>query len=107
MPSRVVPISGSLLEGCFRWSFRSSDDLGLPGFSQGIASEFDTIGVVNDAVENGVGQCRVADDVVPFVDRELAGYEHGAGVVAVFDDLEQVALLLAGQGLRSPIVEDE
>jgi len=31
------------------------------------------MGVVNEAVEDGVSICRVADEGVPFVDRDLAG----------------------------------
>ena len=33
--------------------------------------------------------------------------EDGAGVVSVLDDLHQIAALLGGQRLRSPIVEDQ
>jgi hypothetical protein len=38
---------------------------------------------VDDAVEDGVGQCRVADDLVPALDRQLAGDQQRAGVVAM------------------------
>ncbi len=31
------------------------------------------MGVADEAVEDGVGVGRVADDLVPFVDRDLAG----------------------------------
>ena len=35
------------------------------------------MGVVDDAVEDGIGERGIADDVVPAVDRDLAG-EGGA-----------------------------
>ena len=44
------------------------------------------MGVVNEAVEDGVGISRIADNMVPFVDRELAGDDHGSSSMAFFED---------------------
>ena len=41
--------------------------------------------VVDDTVEDGVGDCRFADDVVPFVDGQLAGDQDGGVLVSVLD----------------------
>ncbi len=60
------------------------------------------MGVVQDPVEDGVGQRRVADNVVPAVDRHLAGDDQRPGVVAVLDDLQQIALLFRQQRFGSP-----
>ena len=49
---------------------------------------------MDEPVQDGVGQSRIADDLVPTVDRHLAGDHDGAGVVAIFDDLQQVEALL-------------
>lgn len=57
------------------------------------------MGVVEDAVADGVGYGGVADVVVPLGSRDLAGEDGGAGAVAVLDDLEEVATLLV-LGLR-------
>ena len=38
-------------------------------FSEAVATEFDAIGIVNDAIEDGIGQRWVADYLVPTVDR--------------------------------------
>ena len=65
------------------------------------------MGVVDEAVEDGVGQRGVADHVVPTVDRELAGDEGRGALVAVVDDLQQIAALLGGERCQAPIVEDE
>jgi len=43
--------------------------------SQAVAGEIDAMGVVDEAVEDGISVGRVADDLVPFVDRDLAGKE--------------------------------
>ena len=48
-----------------------------------------------------------ADQVVPAIDRDLAGDEGSAAAVAVFDDLEQVAALLGPERLEAPVVEDQ
>ena len=65
------------------------------------------MGVVDNAVEDGIGERGVADDLVPVVDRHLAGDDQRAGVVAVLNDLQQVAALLGGQRFRPPVIEDQ
>jgi hypothetical protein len=67
--------------------------------------EFDPVRVVDDPVEDGVGQRRVADDLVPVVDRQLAGDDQRAGAVAVLDDLQQIALLFGEQRFWAPIID--
>ena len=62
--------------------------------AQAVAAQFDAVGVVDDPIEDGVGQGGIADEFVPAIDRKLAGDDQRAGVVAVLDDLQQVALLL-------------
>ena len=48
-----------------------------------------------------------ADDVVPSVNRELAGDDGGGSVVAVLEDLEQVAAHGGGERRKAPVVEDQ
>jgi hypothetical protein len=62
---------------------------------------------VSDAIENGVGQSGISHEFVPAVDRKLAGDDQRASVVAVLDDLQQIALLLGQQWFGSPVVEYE
>ena len=56
--------------------------------------------VVNDPVEDGVSERRLADQIVPAIDRDLAGDQGGAAAVAVFDDFQQVVALLRSQRLE-------
>ncbi len=65
------------------------------------------MGVVDEPVEDGVGICRIADDLVPFVDGDLAGEEGRAAAVAFFEDLVEVAAGAGVEGIETPIVEDE
>ncbi len=76
-------------------------------FAHALAGEFDSVGIVNDAIEDSVGERWIADDVVPAIDRHLAGAKDRTGIVAVLDDFEQVAGLVGGELFRPPIVEDE
>ena len=62
------------------------------------------MGVVDQAVEDGVGDGGIADDLVPTIDRELAGDDDRAGLIAVFDDLQQIAALL-GVEPREPFAD--
>ena len=80
---------------------------GGPSFSHTLAGEFDAIGVVDEAIEDRVGDGGIADDFIPVIDRNLTGDDGRAPLVAVFDDLEEVAALIVIELLRSPVVENE
>jgi hypothetical protein len=58
---------------------------------------------VDDPVEDGVGEGGLADQVVPAVDRDLAGDQGGAAAVAFFDDFQHVVALLGPKRLEAPI----
>jgi hypothetical protein len=44
---------------------------------------------------------------MPAIDRQLAGNQQRAAIVAVVDDLEQIATLLGVERFRSPVVDDQ
>ena len=62
---------------------------------------------MNEAVEDGVGICRIADKGVPFVDGDLAGEDGRPAAVALFEDLVEVATGTGVERFEAPIVEDE
>jgi hypothetical protein len=62
--------------------------------AQGWSLELDAMSAVHDAVQRRVGQGGVSNDLVPAADRDLAGDQQRASIVAVVDDLEEVATLL-------------
>ena len=76
-------------------------------FAQAVAAELQAMGVVDDAIENGVSERWLADQLMPFVDWDLAGDQRGAATVAVFDDFEHVVALFGPDRLEAPIVEDQ
>ena len=65
------------------------------------------MGVVDEAVENGVGIGRVADHGMPFVDRDLAGEDGRAAAVAILEDLVEVTTGAGVERFEAPIVEDK
>jgi hypothetical protein len=61
---------------------------------------------VDDAIENGVGVGGITDQLVPFVDGDLADDDGRSAAVAFFEDFEVVT----GCGIerrKTPIIENE
>ena len=77
------------------------------GPAQAFAGEIDAVGVVNEAVEDGVGICRVADEGVPFVDGDLTGEDGRAAPIALLEDLVEIMTSAGVEGFEAPIVENE
>jgi hypothetical protein len=70
------------------WCLRSSLECGSASFAKAFSAKIDAVSVVNDTVQDRVGQRGISDDLVPAVHGDLAGDEDGSAVVAIFDDLE-------------------
>ena len=60
-----------------------------------------------EAVEDGIGQGGIADDVVPFFDGKLTGDQGRSGAVSILQYLQQIATMLCRQFGQSPIIEDD
>ena len=79
----------------------------FPGgsFPHGFTFEFDTIGIVNEPVKDGIGKRRISDDLVPMFDRELTGDDGGSSVVPIFENLEKITALHFGESGKPPVVD--
>ena len=75
--------------------------------AKAVACEIDAVGVVDQAIKNGVGVSRIADNVVPFVHRELAGKDCRFSSVAFFEDFEEVMPCGGVERFETPVVKDE
>ena len=62
---------------------------------------------MDEPVEDGVGEGRFADVIVPGLDRELAGDEGGFAAMAVVEDLEQIAPGIVVEGDQSEVVDQD
>jgi len=75
--------------------------------AQAVAFEFDAMGIVNDAVQYRIAESRIGNYVMPLGYRHLTCDQQRSFVVAIIDDLEQIATLIDGERFGSPVVEDE
>ena len=64
------------------------------------ALQLETMGTVDDTVDDRIADRQISHDVMPASYGDLAGDQQRALVVAVVDDLQQVAPLLGGQRLQ-------
>ncbi len=94
------------MNGCHRAAWRSSLERWF-GAPHAVAVELDTVGIVDEAVEDSVGVGRIADGVMPGGDGQLAGDDGGLATVAILQDLEQIVAGLGIEGLQAPVIEDE
>ena len=62
---------------------------------------------MDEAIEDGIGHGRLAEVVVPLLDRELSGDERGFAVVPVVEDFEQIAAQLVVHRHQAPVVEND
>ena len=65
------------------------------------------MGVVEEAIADGVGDGGVAEVVVPLRNGDLAGEDRGTVAVAILDDLEQIPALEVADRRDPPVIEDE
>src|SRR6266513_4810111 len=77
------------------------------GFTYGGTGQFDPVRVMNQAVENAVGNRGIADLIMPVRDRHLASQYRGANPVTVVADLQKVSAFGVGQGSHQPIVDNQ
>ena len=71
------------------------------------ALEDETVRVVEEAVEDGVAEGGISDDLVPVFDRDLAGEQRAAAGIAVVEYFQEIVSSLAPEGSEPPVVEDE
>ena len=62
---------------------------------------------MNEAVQDGVAQSGVADDIVPMFDWDLAGDDGRGATVAIIEDLQKVAPFGRTENSKAPVVEDQ
>ena len=74
--------------------------------SQTVAFKFDAVSVVNDAAQYCVTESWIRDNVVPLRHEHLTCDQQRSLIVAIIDDFEQIAALVGGERLGSPVVND-
>jgi hypothetical protein len=63
--------------------------------------------IVDNSVEDGVGDGRLADHLVPLSDRQLGCDQGGFSSVALFEDFKKIEALLIIETVSTPIIQDQ
>ena len=103
----MPPGSGASLASDFLHPVRGRSILGGPDgarASQAVAGEIDPVSIADEAIEDGIGVSGIADQLVPFVDRNLAGDDCRSAAVTFFEDLEEVVTSDGIERLEAPVV---
>ena len=75
--------------------------------SHAVSLEYEAVCIVDEPIENSVGDGGVGDHLVPVIDWHLAGDDGGTTLMPIVNDLEKFATLIADERSYSPVVEDE
>ena len=70
-----------------------------------ITAHVNAMGVLDQTVEDAIGQRRISDLLVPARYRPLRSQDRGTHLIAVFTDLPEVATFGLGQRSHSPVVD--
>ena len=76
-------------------------------FAHRLTFERDAMSVVDEPIEDGVGDGGLADDFVPGIYGQLAGDEGGFKPMAVFHHVEQIPALGGAERFQAEVVEDD
>ena len=82
----------------------SSGILFAHGFGE---SQLDAVRVVNEPIEDGVGDATAAEILVPVADRQLRGDDRGPDAVSLFKGFQEILLFTIAQAGKTKIIEDE
>ena len=75
--------------------------------SHAFSGELQAMGVVNEAIQDGVGDGGVTDNFVPMFDGDLAGDDGRGATVAIIQDLQKVAPFGRIENRKAPVIEDQ
>jgi len=65
------------------------------------------MGVMDEAVQDGVRQGRIAEGLMPMGHWQLAGNDRRAALVALVEQLQQIAAALIIEDRQPPVVEHQ
>ena len=65
------------------------------------------MGIVHEAVQDGVCVSWIADDLMPGGQRELGSDDRRSAAVSLFEDFEQIVTCAGVEGFEAEVVEDE
>ena len=63
--------------------------------------------MVDQTIEDGIGERRISKGLMPVLDGELARDDRGAAVVAIFQQFQQIPAVFISECGEPPIIEDQ
>ncbi len=72
-----------------------------------VAGQLDAVRVVDEAIQDSIGERRIFHGLMPTFHRELAGSNGGADLVSVIQDFQQIILLRVGELFQPPIISNQ
>ena len=76
-------------------------------FAHRFTTELDPVGVVHQTIKDAVGDCRIADLLVPVRHRHLGREDNRPALVSVIADLEEIAALAVLEWRHGKIVQHQ
>ena len=67
----------------------------------------DLVGVVHQAIEDGIGERWLPHGLMPRLDGQLARHHRRPTVVTIFEQLQQIAAMLVTQRRQAPVIEEQ
>ena len=65
------------------------------------------MGIMNQTVQDGIGQCGIRNAVMPIGNGNLAGDQGGRMSEAIIQDFKNILRVLDGEGIAHPVIEHE
>jgi hypothetical protein len=75
--------------------------------SHGISFQIDFVSIVDNAIEDRIGDGGVLNEFMPVIYGKLAGDKSGAKAVAVIDEFQEIAALFCIEFTHSPIIQQQ
>src|ERR1019366_1065966 len=75
--------------------------------AHGLATPFDAVGILNQTVQDAIGDGGIADLLVPARDRQLGSKDGGTGLIAIIADLPDFAALVFIQRRHGPVIDHQ
>lgn len=76
-------------------------------FAHGFALEGESQGVMNNTVEDGIGEGGILNLLMPVFDGELRGKQTGGFAIAVIEEIEDFPGMIGGQLIPEPFIEND
>ena len=75
--------------------------------AQAFTCELDAMGIVNEAVQDGVGVSWVSNDVVPGCHGKLGGDDRRSAPIALFEDFQEIVAGAGVERFEAEVVENQ